>query len=149
MADERPWEALEAYLMDFDKANFSAVEYAGEAGIEVPEASAAIQEYLDQQRRVKSPTLYVLRREPDTRTRNARWAVGVRAKDARLVGRSLVSDVRRKFLRAVKPDLDRIGELNPQAKRVVAAQIDSILNGAMVVLENAAQGLYDANDDDD
>lgn len=136
------WERLELFLFDHDKdgTDFSVREYAEAANIEADVASAHIQDHLRAQRREGSKTLFVLRRVPGTRTTNARWAVGARTKDARHLGMALHDDVLRKVMRAFVPDLRRIAELNPRAARATEAQIESVVSGAMKVLEAAAIG---------
>lgn len=145
------WERLEAYLFDHEKegSDFGVEEYVAEMGFdEVAEGTGDIQAYLDAQRRRDSKTLYVLRRVPGTRTRSARWAVGVRSRDARLIGAGFYDDVRRRVQRAFMPDILRIRTINPRAARRVETQINAIVDGAMKVLAAAAQGM-DRNDDDD
>lgn len=134
------WERLEEYLFDHDKdgTDFSSREYAAATGLDPEDASLDIQGYLTAQRGVRSRTLYVLRRKPGTRTFNARWAVGAKSRDARLVGRTFFDDTRARVLRAFKPDLIRIRAINPRAARQVEAQIDSVIEGALLVLETAA-----------
>ena len=100
-----------------------------------------VQSYLRAQRAKKSRTLYVLRRKPGTRTVNSRWAVGVRTQDARLIGRALADDTQRKVTRAFMPDLVRLRQLNPRAARRVETQINSVVNGAMILLAAAAEGM--------
>jgi hypothetical protein len=90
MADA-PWERLEKFLRTHDKdgSDFSVAEYVTAEGLgDNVEGSEAVQDYLREQRKRKSESLYVLRRVPGTRTRAARWAVGVKTKDARLLGRA-------------------------------------------------------------
>lgn len=141
----RRWERLEAYLFDFDLTggSFSVYEYAAAVGISVAEASHDIQAYLYEQRKPdgRAHALYVLRRMPGTRTRNARWAVGQRTRNVADVGRSLHSDVRRRVLRAVAPDLRQIGAINPRAAKRAERAITSIVDGALVVLEQAVEGI--------
>jgi len=145
------WERLEEYLFDHDKAgtDFSAYEYAKETALpDVSEASEDIQDYLRAQRSKKSRTLYVLHRKPDTRTSNSRWQVGVKTKDARLIGRALASDTKRRVMRAFMPDLVRLRELNPHAAKRVESQIEAVLDGAMTILAAAAEGMSSGEDED-
>lgn len=138
------WERLEEYLFTHDKqgTSFRASEYADEVGFDdVEEATADIQAYLRSQRRPKSKTLYVLHRMPKTRTSNAKWSVGVRSKDARLIGRALADDTKRRVFRAFMPDLVRLRKLNPRASKLVEAQIGAVIDGAMVILAAAAEGM--------
>jgi len=141
------WERLEEYLFDHDKdgSDFTVYDYAEASEEEVPEASLDIQGYLVAQRRLRSRTLYVLRRQPGTRTKNARWAVGVRTKDASKIGRALYDDTKARVHRAFMPDLIRVRTLNPRAARRVELQIDAVIDGALKVLEVAVQG---GGDDD-
>jgi hypothetical protein len=144
MQRQERWERLEEYLFDHEKegSDFSAVEYANSKGFDTEEASADLQAYLREQRRSsESNTLYVLRRVPGTRTNAARWAVGVRTKDQLLIGKAFYDDVRRKAKRAFEPDLRRIGQINPRAAKRAEDIIDSVLAGAMVVLEKAITGV--------
>jgi hypothetical protein len=135
------WELLEPFLAARKPGeDFSAAEYAASEGIEREEASWRIQAYLTAQRGSRSKTEFVLHRVPGTRTRTARWAHGVRAKDARAHGATLTDDVRTRVLRALQPDLERVATLNPRATKLVEGQITAIVDGAMKVLEVAAQG---------
>jgi|SRR5215471_1939388 len=145
------WERLEEYLFDKDLLgkDFSAKEYAEEKGFEyVEEATFDIQYYLRAQRSKRSRTLYILRRKPGTRTTNARWAVGARSKDARLIGKGLSSDTRRRVERAFMPDLRRLGAINPRARKLVESQIEMVIDGAMRILEAASQGAYHGDDEE-
>ena len=147
MEDTR-WERLEEYLFDHDKdgTDFSVHEYIAEVGISSYDGPMDIQSYLKAQRAKKSRTLYVLRRKPGTRTVNSRWAVGVRTQDARLIGRALADDTKRKVTRAFMPDLVRLRQLNPRAAKRVELQINSVVDAAMVILANAAEGMRDEDD---
>lgn len=138
------WERLEEFLFDYDKAGgeFTVHEYAAEIGLDTSEGTDDIQSYLRAQRSSKSTTLYVIKRNPATRTTTARWSVGVRTRDARLVGKTLYEDTRVKVKRAFMPDLVRIGSLNPRAKHLVEAQVDAVIDGAMKVLEMAVVGSF-------
>ena len=147
-------------------SEFTVYEYATEQGISIPEASVDIQAYLSQQRRTRKTyrrrtksvqelvdndmnefvekkskeTLFVIRRAEGTRTRKAVWLAGVRTRDARLLGRALSDDVRCKVLRAFRPDLLRLADLNPRAAQQAEAQIESVVEHALAILELAAQG---------
>jgi hypothetical protein len=138
------WERLEGFLDRNDMAGntFMATGYAKAMDFEdVAEATEDIQRYLKAQRSKRSRTRYVLRRVAGTRTGKARWAVGTRTADAQNIGLGLFDDTRAKVKRAFEPDLVRIKALNPRAARRVDAQIDAVLDGAMRILEVAAQGL--------
>jgi hypothetical protein len=137
------WETLEQYLFDYDKpgTDFSVYEYAEATGIDTIQASDHIQAYLGAQRGVRSKTLYVLRRVPGTRTKRARWAVGIRVQDARLHGATLGDDVRRRVIRAFRPDIQRIRTLNPRSAKSVEAQIEAVIAHAVPLLEMAASGM--------
>jgi hypothetical protein len=140
------WERLEAWLFDQDLQNgeFTAVEYAAAQGFEVEEATRDIQGYLSAQRvRRGSQTLFVLRRVPGTRTTSSRWHVGVSVKDARAIGTGFSDDVARRALRAFEPDLLRLAERNPRAKRQVEAQVRATIGHAVEILALASQGTFD------
>ncbi len=138
------WERLEVYLFDHNKdgTEFRVHDYASEVSLDVGEGSLDIQSYLRAQRSPKSNTLYVLRRVPKTRTSNARWAVGVKTRDARLVGRALADDTKRRVERAFMPDLMRVRQLNPRTARRVEAQIEAVIDGAITILAAAAEGTH-------
>lgn len=143
------WERLEQYLATLSVgSDFAACDYAEAAGLEHVEASADIQAYLAAQRAEDSNTNYVLRRQAGTRTRNARWVIGVKTADARKIGRALFDDTACKVQRAMVPDLQRLAALNPRAARVVDGQTRAVLQGALVVLESAAQGFGPDPDED-
>jgi hypothetical protein len=111
------WEEFEEYLFERDLLgeDFNCAAVAEDWGISTIEASSYIQCYLNAQTRSKSKTLFVLRREPDTRTKTAMWHVGERAFDARGVGGQLASDMKRRISRYTEPTLVRIAEKNPRA----------------------------------
>jgi hypothetical protein len=139
------WKRLEEYLVRNNKFNeeFTAAEYAAKLDMDVPEATDDIQSYLRAQRTGDARdggTLFVLRRVPGTRTRMARWLVGRNKADARGVGRTFHDDVRARAMRAFRPDLLRIAELNPRQARFVESQIHATIDGALVVLGAAVQG---------
>lgn len=142
MAGPQRWERLEDYLFTFKTygGNFSAVEYAkAQEFSAVSEATGDIQSYLHAQR-TGGKTLYVLKREPGTRTRNARWAVGMKqekAADRRKLSRTFANDVRRRVTRALAPDLLAIARVNPAQAKAAEKQISAIVDGALVVLENS------------
>jgi len=137
------WERLEQYLFDHEKlgSNFSVHEYADAEGMDAAEGSIDIQNYLRAQRGPKSKTLFVLRRMPKTRTRTARWAVGIKTKDARLVGDAFANDVRTKVMRAVRPDLLRLRTINPRTGKLAESQITALIDHMLPLLEMAANGM--------
>lgn len=146
------WERLEEYLFDHEKhgSEFTASEYAAEMGFDdVSEGTRDIQDYLAAQRRKKSKTLYVMRRVPGTRTKSARWMAGVKTRDARMVGKGLADDVGRTVMRAFVPDLLAIKVRNPRAGRQAENQIKAIVEGAMVILAAAAEGISPDGDGGD
>src|SRR5215207_3876041 len=149
MAGLSRWEKLEEYLFDHDKtgSQFCARDYADDQDIDASEASARIQAYLHAQRNPKyrrdEGPLFVLNRVPGTRTRSARWKVGVRAANARQIGSALHDDVAARVRRALVPDLRRIAIKNPRAAKLATRQIEAIVDGAMKVLEAAVAGSYD------
>lgn len=140
------WERLEEYLYEYDKdgSDFTVHEYVDAANLDSTyEGTADIQAYLGAQRSTNSKTLYVLRRQPGTRTVNSRWAVGVKSKDARLIGKGFFDDTKSRWLNAVHGDLVRLGTINPQARRLVEAQTDAVVEGAIRILEVAVMGQSD------
>ncbi len=139
------WERLEEYLYDYDLSGkaFAARRYAAERGLPMNEASRDIQSHLSAQRSPKSKTLFVLKREPGRRTRNAIWSVGQRTADVRVLGRGFGDDVRAKFRRAVRPDILRIAQINKRAAKEAERKIDAIADGALKVLEAAVMGDLD------
>ena len=144
------WERLESYLFDHDKGGteFTAEEYAEEVGHDsIAEGTWDIQSYLRAQRRQDPDTLYVLRRVQGTRTRNARWAVGVRTRDVRAISTGFYDDVRARVHRAFVPDLLAIKAKNPRAAKEVETKLMGIVDGALKVLEAASRGI--GPDDDD
>lgn len=135
---------------------FTHGEYVVASGLDSWDATHDIQAYLDEQRRVPrasgrggSRAQYVLHRKPGTRTRNAVWVVGVSAADARGVGRSFANDVSRRVMRAFEPDLRHIAARNPRAARQVEAQIRLVTANAIAILEQAAQGMVVADDEEE
>lgn len=141
MTTQDQWERLQKYLDDHNKqgTDFDCAEYAAKIQLSHHEASADIQAYLYEQRRVSSEALYVLRRVPGTRTRGARWAVGMRTHDVALVGVAFYDDVVRKAERGLEPDLRRIAEINPRAARKTRLMVSQVLGPAMQLLAAAVQ----------
>jgi len=132
MKDLTRWERLEAWLIDHDTETFSAEQVAAGMKVTVAEVSDLIQAYLGAQRAVNPRTLYVLKREG--RTRKAKWSVGQRTTDARIISNVLFDDVETKVRRAWQPDLDRLKEKNPQAARYVEAKLIAVMDGALQML---------------
>lgn len=142
-----PWRDFENYLAPFakDGSDFSVYECADEMGLEVAEASHEIQRYQRAQRGPDSKTMYVLRRVPGTRTRSARWAAGIRTRDANMIGVTFHSDASCRVNRAVVPDWQAVVRLNPRASRRVERMTTSMVDHALAMVELAIQG---ANDND-
>lgn len=138
------WERLELYLFDHDKqgTEFTTYEYVKATGLpSLSDGSLDVQGYLAAQRGKESRTLFVLHRVPGTRTSNTRWAVGVKSKDARDIGKALVDDTKRRVHRAFMPDLVRLKVKNPKAARLVEAQLDAVVEHAVHILAVAAEGM--------
>ena len=127
------WEQLERWLAGQPKnRHFTVYDVADELSVPVFTASGLIQAYLGAQRRSDSPTAYVLKREG--RTRAAIWSRGERRADAHIIGGMLFDDVRTKVIRAFKPDLERLADLNPNAASYAEAKIVAVMDGALRVL---------------
>lgn len=136
------WERLEDYLFEFDLSgnSFSTKEYAETGGLSGGDASRDVQSYLVAQRAKRPRTLFVLKRETGTRTRTARWSVGQRAADIRVISMSFGDDVKRKFKRATQPDILRIAMVNPRAAKRAETVVEAIADGALKVLDAAVLG---------
>lgn len=148
------YEHLEEYLFDYDRAGrtFSSREYAAKTNIAPAQASLNIQGYLRAQREpvrdadgnpISDKTIYLLRRVPGGRTSSARWAVGVRSRERWEIGQTFYEDVSCKLKRAMKPDLMRLEFKNPRAAAKVDRTIESVVEGAMVVLRNSLEAHED------
>jgi hypothetical protein len=149
------WERLETFLNDkFDNGgHFTQAEYVHATGLPGREATADIRAYLEEQRKPNDPetgwprsrALFLIHRQPDTRTSLAVWNVTAKhyAADALLIGQQFLSDTKCRFELAVKPDLDRIAAKNPRAAKRVRRQIGAIAEGALVMLDAAVQGALD------
>lgn len=135
------WERMEQWLFDYECEKFTAAELAFSLGVSNKEASRMISAYLDAQRRPESGTLYVLKRQG--RTSQARWSVGEKTADARIIGGTLFEDIKAKIKRAYEPDLKRLAARNPRAARFVEAKLVALMDGAMVVLAHS----LDASDE--
>lgn len=135
------WETVERFIdvHGLLSDSFTSAEYAASEGVSGAVASIYIQAHLDAQRGPRSRTKYVLKRMAGTRTRNARWSVGERAKDVRGLGLAFSNDVKLKWMRAVEPDIRRIAAINPLAARRAEIIIDATLDGALKVLEAAVK----------
>jgi len=138
------WEVLEEVLIDHDTERFTNHTIADWLSISNVEASGYIQAYLDNQRREKSGTLFVLKREG--RTSNAVWSVGERATDMRILGNTLHSDVTRKVKRAFEPDLARLGARNPRLRKRAERKIQRVVGNALVYLKDMINDLHDDDD---
>ena len=152
---------MEEWLYDRWNSNppiksFSQAEYAADLGLDGWEATGDIRAYQDEVRRrpkttvlkdgtVKttkgSESLFVIHREPGTRTSRAVWNVGDSTANARSVGRSFYSDVEVKVMDAFQPTLLRIAERNPRAAKQVEAQIKGTTTHALGLMEMAMVGL--------
>jgi hypothetical protein len=77
------------------------------------------------------------------RTSTSVWHVGVRTADALATSHQFFDDVRTRFTVALAPDLARIDELNPRARRKCEAIIEAVGEGAMRLLQVAVDGLAD------
>ena len=141
------WELLEAWLFEIHTFGgvFTNYDVADGLGITPRQATHYIQAYLAAQRGA-ADTLYVIYREG--RTKRAVWRVGIRTADARALSHTYFDDVKVKFQRAVEPDLIRIGELNPRARRRCEQIVEAVSTSAMTMLR-VAVGLSDDDDDDD
>lgn len=104
-----------------------------------PFMSASIQNYLGAQRRAGSETRYVLKRKG--RTTSAAWTIGERSRDGKAVTRQFGDDIHRRVKRAIAPDLRRISEVNPRARRVledgISKALDSVLGMVDAMIEIA------------
>ena len=156
------WERLEEYLYEQHDRNprftFTSRDYAAEVGLDAEEASSDIQAYLNAQRirpyqasKASAPkggakTLFVLHRRPGTRTSSAVWTAGVRTENAISIGAGLTDDVKRRIMRAFRPDLLHIADRNPRAARRIEAQLGATIDHAIGILEVATRGGFDDGD---
>lgn len=115
------WETAQPFV--FDQAasgtSFTAIEMAIDLGVTVRQASDLIQSYLRAQRRKNSPTLFVLHRTG--RTRGSVWHVGARTADAKGMSQQTASDMTARVMRALGPDLKRMGVMNPRVAGLAQA----------------------------
>lgn len=140
------WERLEEWLFEQHTlgGSFTVYDVADAMGCESSAASGYIQAYLEAQRSGSSRTLYVLHR--DGRTSAAIWTVGIRSADARAVSHTFYEDVKRKWMRAVEPDLARIAARNPAARPRVERIISAVFDHALHLMRIAVDG-FDGGDD--
>lgn len=135
------WEVLEDWLIESEATEFTAHTLAAALGCDVGEASALINSHLGAQRGARSRTLFVIKRRG--RTRSAVWSAGERTVDVRALNATVFDDIRVKVGQAWQPDVERIAALNPRTARRVALTLDSVLNGALVMMANALDGAAD------
>ncbi len=128
------WQIFEQQVLDLYGvgAVFTNKSLAEDWEITPKRASRHIDNYLKTQRHKDSKTKYVLVREG--RTGNALWTVGRRARDARNGLGQFADDTRHRILRAVQPDLVRIGQINPQARKAVEQGLEPMVDGLVQVL---------------
>jgi hypothetical protein len=140
------WEELESWLFESNTfgGQFANADVAKGLGVGSYTATRYIQSYLGAQRRPKSRTLYVLHRSD--RTTRAVWHVGVRAADVRATSHQFFDDTKRRFTRALEPDLARVAALNPRARRKCEAIIEAVGEGAMRLLQVAVDGIDDGGE---
>ena len=125
------WRDMESYLSAHPGQSFNAVALAADLGVSSWEATQMIQAYLGVQRLPNSRTLYVLYRKG--RTRAAVWHVGVRSTDMRLLSRQYLDDAKTRVIRALEPDLARMGVLNPRASQF-AESIGNVVEANLQLL---------------
>lgn len=131
-------ERMEMYLFDqfADKGGeFTVHEYAQHEDIDVADASANIQSYLDYQRREDSKALYALQRKENTRTSNAVWRCGIRADNQRTLTAAFVSDVKCRITQAVVPDLLHISDRNPRLRKSIERRVSVFVDSLIPMLE--------------
>lgn len=118
------WMVLEKWLQATNPAKFTAYTLAASLGITVSEASYLINGYLVAQRGKRTQTQYLLKREG--RTRGAVWSVGEQQLDFDAFRQTLMRDIEVKVNRAAKPDMNALGQLNPQIQQKVNLTISAI-----------------------
>ena len=140
------WERLEEWILDNNVETFTSHDLAHSLQMSRAKASEMIQAHLYAQRSAKvgADLLYVLKRSD--RTTKAVWSVGVRMADARAIENTYYEDIKRKWKRAVDPDLKRLAVKNPKAARHVAATIDAVFEGAFRIMAAALNVDYDEHD---
>ena len=129
------WKVLEDWILDTGITQFTAAQLAAALRIPMGEASLLINSHLGSQRGRRSQSLYLIKREG--RTRNSIWSAGERTADVRVLNDTLLADIRVKVARAWAPDLKRIAEINPRAAKKVEMTLQSVIDGALVVLAGA------------
>ena len=127
------WELFEVeYLDALDiGATFTSRDVAAWFDTTNREGSYFIQYYLRAQRSPKCRTRYLLHR--NARTTAAVWTLGSRSQDARALTGQFGLDVKHRLLEAIRPDLTRLAEQNPRARRALE-DIDGLLDGVAKVL---------------
>lgn len=128
------WQMFEVEALDYIGVGgtFTAYSLSDRLGITPTEASEWTQRYLTAQRGQKSRTKYILTRQG--RTSAAVWTVGRRVQDARVITAQFASDMKRRITRAVEPDLARIGQVNPQARRQIESGLSPIVDSLVGVV---------------
>jgi hypothetical protein len=132
------WEIIEALFVKHNlkpTTVFDCEWVAVELHISTQEASELIQAYLAAQRGKRINTLYVLKRMPGTRTRTAEWVVGQRSKDIKVITKAFSNDIKRRFKRAIEPDLEALAEINPNAAKSADAMINAFVGSLIPLLE--------------
>ncbi len=131
------WERLEEWILDNNIETFTSHDLARSLQVTKARASEMIQAHLYAQRSAKvgDDLLYVLKRSD--RTSNAVWSVGVRVADAKAIETTYYADIKRKWERAVAPDLQRLAAKNPRAARHVQATLDAVIEGAFRIMAAA------------
>lgn len=92
-----------------------------------------LQAYLAEQRRPKSRARFVLSRKG--RTSAAVWTIGARSKDANRIVAQFGDDVKHRILRAIEPDLARIGELNPRAVPLITTALEPAVDSVIGMID--------------
>jgi hypothetical protein len=113
------WEIVENYLTTSGTTSFNTAGLAQDLGVSGAHASDLVQAYLAEQRRPTSRTQFALHRSG--RTSAAVWHVGARAQDMRSMSRQHLDDMHCTVTRALAPDLERMGFINPRAAQVADA----------------------------
>lgn len=137
------WQRMEKYLedMDLSGSSFTSRQYAAAQGLSGADASEDVQAYLQHQRSPDSTVRLVLQRIPNTRTNAARWKVDQRAGAVRSISKGFASDARNRFMHAIAPDIRQVAIVNPRAAKRAERTIAAIVDGALVVLEQAIEGV--------
>jgi hypothetical protein len=140
------WEDYEEYLTTrmtagrLEGEKLGIHQIASEMGISVRHATTLVQAYGTAQRKKRDPKpQYTQYRAAGTRTKNALWMYGNRARDARAIHAQFAGDTRRRADEAIKPLLDHIVEQNPRAI-LTAAGAWKTIDGALDILVGLAEG---------